>query len=67
MEVSEATVAIVKAALDNNLLTLRDQDGYTEDAIAKNNAFNIGQLCSLIESVKNELAKADENYSPVSF
>ncbi len=67
MDTFEATATIVKAALDNKLLSLSEPDKYSNDSIAKSNSFNISQLCLLIKSVENELVKTDEEYSPVSF
>lgn len=67
MNVSEATATIVKAALDNKMLSFREPDSFSENSLAENNSFNIKQLCSLVRYVKDELEKRDENYAPVSF
>ena len=67
MNVSEATATIVKAALDNKMLSFREHDSFSENSLAENNSFNIKQLCSLVRYVKDELEKRDENYAPVSF
>ena len=67
MDVYEATATIVKAALDNNLLTRLKPNDITDEAVNESNSFNISQLCSLIESVKNELEKPNEDFSPATF
>ena len=39
MNVSEATATIVKAALDNKLLSFREPDSFSENSLAENNSF----------------------------
>lgn len=67
MDVYEATATIVKAALDNNLLNFLGTGSTINKVINESNSFNISQLCSLIESVKNELEKPNEDFSPATF
>ena len=67
MNVYEVTATIVKAALDNKLLSFREPDSFSEDSLAENNSFNIKQLCSLVRCVKDELEKHDENHPTISF
>lgn len=61
MDVYEATATIVKAALDNNLLTLLGPEDTIAVAVNESNSFNISQLCLLINSVKAELKNINNN------